>query len=555
MTSFVPGHALSRNQRLKAFLQTSMVSCFAAFPSLKEKCDACKVSIPSDFLAALFEVERDLVRLIYPFIKPMSVVQGSDADVDADGASSPATYTGGLLAELIIQGLDMEATMCCNLIKCIGKSLSGPCRQFISINMLECFRVPKTEAGTNKEGLLGLKYDTDIDCHTCASAVMDASILLDGLIDGCTSLSVYSDIISKDKDFDCRTKCDFTTITPGALQQLTKRPYRPSEFHALDKDKLIGMAYLLSSSIVSSVGVNSNFEEESDGDSNAFEFKCTKVLAAQDTACKEYTSTVASILASIEYGLADVEYVSNKLLPHLVPQQRQTVLVQRMVMCRLYAVGKVLCSLAPLMDNSGNFACAMLKSCRRIYTIYTKLAAILSSHPAALRTPENQVFLQLLGSKLNRRTAALLLTIEEATGGVGKKQLANGKISSQGRIAAQLVFEMERCDNAILKLSEKLKANGHVEEGELLQGLMVVSQIRGFRIKKGEMKAALERSQEESSSLVRKQRVKKEKSKKKISKKSKIEPESNDGNASNGSSSQESHGEEGSDAETEDEDE
>lgn len=78
-----------------------------------------------------------------------------------------------------------------------------------------------------------------------------------------------------------------------------------------------------------------------------------------------------------------------------------------------------------------------------------------------------------------------------------------------------------------------MKANGYTEQSELLQGLMVVSQIRGFRIKKGEMKAALERSQEES--LVKKRRVKKEITKK-ISKRTKID----DGDASDGSSSQES---------------
>ena len=112
---------------------------------------------------------------------------------------------------------------------------------------------------------------------------------------------------------------------------------------------------------------------------------------------------------------------------------------------------------------------------------------------------------------------ALLLTLSEKLK-VGNKALADSKISSHGRIAEQVVFELERCDNALLKLSAKLKTAGfQIESTFVLDQMGSGSKVRGFKIKEKELKEIRDRVVLENTSKKRK-KVKPEKRKRKASK-------------------------------------
>jgi hypothetical protein len=145
---------------------------------------------------------------------------------------------------------------------------------------------------------------------------------------------------------------------------------------------------------------------------------------------------------------------------------------------------------------------------------------------------ENKVFLKLLREKLCDRISALLLTLSEKTK-MGKKSLAEGKISASGRIAEQLVFEIERCDNALLKLSSKLKSSGFEEESTLLLDTMGSGSsdvVRGFKLQENVLKQL--REEGEHSNHTSKKRKKSKTKKGKSAKRQKGPIESDEGNDS-----------------------
>jgi len=304
------------------------------------------------------------------------------------------------------------------------------------------------------------------------------------------------------------------------LERITGRSFQGSEFTSLDGDNLVGTLQLLASSLQASNPIGTNFDGFVDSKATIFQFTCTDVVSAKGTSSelvpKDLSTASTSILAAIDYGIADIEFLTNKILPHTIGNQ--IVLVQRFVGKMLYSVGKVICTTSvcsEALDDNGHFISSLLKSCKRLYTSFTKLLGYLHDYPVAVVNDENAAFLRLMKEKLHTRTMALLLTLSEKLK-VGNKALADSKISSHGRIAEQVVFELERCDNALLKLSAKLKSAGFRTESDfVLEHMGSGTKVRGFKIKENELKEIRDRTELENTSKKRK----KVKSEKKIKRK------------------------------------
>ena len=499
--SHVGGLQMDPKQRITGLLMTSSNTVFKQFTSFRDIWNSR--AIPASLLQDIPETEKALLKSLFPFVMPMIALNGDRSRA-----------RGGLLAELVLQGLDAEAMLFSQLLKCISLQMSPGCREIISLNMLECFRIPdKTEV---HEGLIGLDHHHDDDCQKCASTVVDAAILLDGLIEG----TVQDPNIPRVLEKNWRTECGFTTITPNEVKRIVQR-----ELMSKDGDALLGNVHLLASSFNSSIGTTCNFDDIANDSISHLEFSCTRIVssvsASSETVSKELSVASASLLAAIENGLADAEFLSFKIMPHVT--NVETLLIQHILTKLLFAIGKVICATAPnaeLFDDNGSFASILLKSCKRLYAVYSKVIGYISNYPKAATTPENKTFLQLLSGNLNAKTMALLSTLQEKKID-GTKVLADSKISLQGRIAGQVVFEIERCDNELLKFSTKLKSKGYEDASSFLESKVSANTVRDFRIKRGEIQAARDRA---VNSVKKKRKIKSEtKKKKKRSKRKEID--------------------------------
>ena len=154
---------------------------------------------------------------------------------------------------------------------------------------------------------------------------------------------------------------------------------------------------------------------------------------------------------------------------------------------------------SPEVDK--NFGCCLqvLKSVRRLFSINTKLVVSLMVN---LKAPSLCVA-RYLESVTNNHSdgkphlaeylSTLLLHLSEEKNVVVANQkqgegnmmlVSDSMIEQQGRIASSLVFEREKCDMQLLKISQKLKAAKLVDGAEFyLKRLTNSTNNRDFRIK------------------------------------------------------------------------
>jgi len=512
---------MSSQMKICSLIRSSISTVSNHFPSFKENWNSRKISV--NLLGSVPNEEKDLLVMLFPFVMPMECAD-----------AQPTRANSGLLTEVLSQGLDVEASKICELIKCIGSHLTVHSRQLLSLFTMESFRV--IDSVEVIQGVVGLDLGSDGDCSQCASAAIDTAIFLDGLIDGSTELPQISGIALD----EWRRDCGFCASKPEDLEKITGRRFKDSEFNSLGGDNLVGVLQLVASSLQATNPIGTNFVDFVDSKASLFHFACTDVvsakLASSELVSKDLSIASTSILAALEYGIADVEFLTNKILPHLIGTQ--IVLVQRFVGKLCSSVGKIICTTcfcSNACDDDGHFMSTLLKCCKRLYASYTKLLGYLPEHLRSVANDENSVFLFLMKNKLHMRTMALLLTLSEKCK-VGNKALADSKISSHGRIAEQVVFELERCHNALLKLSAKLKTAGfETESNFVLDNVGSGTKVRGFKIKENEIKEIRERAELGNASKKRK-KVKSEGTTKKASKrkKGKTRKESDDDNESQG---------------------
>ena len=493
----VKGIQMDPKKRIIALLRSLTNAVTKQFPSFKDSWD--KRKIPPAYLKNIPDEEQTLLTLMFPFIMPLTTC--NDDLLQAQG---------GLLSELLFHGLDAEAEQCSQLLKCISHFLGPRSRSIIGLSMLNCFDVPEKPVMIEK-GVIGLDYrdkdddNVDENCQKSASFIIDTAIYLDGLVEG----SVQHIWGLKNR----RDAFGLTNITADGVKTMTGRTFREN-----DSDTLLGVVKILASSFVSSLGTTPNFDDILGDSKSNFEFSCTRIVssvcASSELVSKHLSTASSSLLAAIEKGISDAEYLSTKIVPHVIDDK--ILLLQQGLIKLLTAIGKVICATAPcagLFDDNGTFTSALLKSSKRLYAVYSKSVGCLSDYPLAAISPENQRLLVFMKGEMNKITMALLLTIQEISM-VGTRTIADNKISSMGRIAGQVVFEIERCDNELLKISSQLKAIGCKDVAALK---VSTTSVRDFQIKKDEIQAARNRVTKPA----KKRKIKPESKKKTGSKKKK----------------------------------
>jgi len=449
---------------------------------------------------------------------------------------TPGQIHGGLLSELVAQGLDGEAADCCNMLTCLLCHLTPALKQRLSLYMLKCFEYINSECVV--EGVLGLDYDSASSsngrCQTSAACAIDSVTLLDGLLDGSTS--IFSMEVSEQS---CYRKCLGFSDHCDTVHQNTKSQIGTSEFFELDNDETFGISYRLAISFLATIGIGHNFEDSFKAKHvstiNKLTLSCAQIISSQHSSSsilsKDLTYAANSLSSAIDMGLADAEFVASKFLSS-TPEDC-LLLIQKMLAGRLYAVNKVLCTLAPCganLDGTGSFLAFLLKSSKRLYSAHTRLVLSHLILPKSILCRENKQLLTAMSDKLAPRTMNLLLTMQEMSKVGDGKMLADSKIESQGRVAAQVVFEQEKHDNALFKISAKLKAHHFENEGTWIETKVVESTTRDFKIKKKDLQAARDRERV-SCEPAKKMKVSKKERKVKTSQNGKVE----DGNTNENS--------------------
>lgn len=508
MTSHVNGHEVEKSLRLSSFLRFCFEKLFCRFPDVKQRWNNLldRANQPDDIL----EMERnsDLLQLILPLILPMKSWNSED----------PIQLHGGLLAELCAQGLDGEAADCCKMLTCLLCHLNSKQKRKLSSYMLACFEDISSECTV--EGLLGLDYDSASSsnerCQKSAAGAIDSVTVLDGLLDGSTSM-----LFMETRNQGFYRKCLGFPDHSDTIQEHIKSQIGTTEFFELDKDECFGISYRLAISFLATIGIGHNFEdsfkEKDISTINELTLACTRIISLQHSSnnlvSKELTCAAGSLSNAIDMGLADAEFITSKLLSSTANDC--LLLMQKMLACRLYAITKLICTLAPCgesLDSNGSFIASLLKSSKRLFMAHTKLIVSHLARPTSFLCGESKQLLNAISEKFAPRTMNLLLTMQEMSKVGDGKMIANGTIESQGRVAALVVFELERRDNALFKMSAKLKADAKKSEGEWIETKVVESTTRDFKIKKKNLQAARDRER-----LTRKKKKvpKKEKGKKK----------------------------------------
>jgi hypothetical protein len=284
-----------------------------------------------------------------------------------------------------------------------------------------------------------------------------------------------------------------------------------------------GICQKLSNAILLELGDGVNFDLD---ENETQQIKASKLSIIESPSGSGFSGLASSAVdCVIDSALNDSEFIVSKALPSLSGSALHH--AQLAVSGRLLSVAKSLGTLAVCaveVDDTGSFAAELLKSFKRLYMVFGRLLVNHASRPRALVASWNRKLVNELTGRLTKRAMALLLTVQEKSDAGKGKWLAETKIVSQGKIAAQLVFEKERCDNALLKLALKLKADGHEMEYAGVETQVGTSVSRDFNIKTKEIKRAQEREAPRTKTTSTKRKVEDTKhSTKKKQKKSQVD--------------------------------
>ena len=421
--------------------------------------------IPSD--------EKYLYRSMYPFFAPQR------------------NGRGGIVGELIHHGLDEEAALCCDLIKVCLLDASPTTRKQ-SVLALDQSLVEYEGEHEQYNGILHLDYDVRLSCQKSAVAVLDSLILFDDLLDG-TTIEL---ILPNQLKTEWRSKSLISTITLADFSNLGIEMSTSLLPDTMKNGHIIGSIIPICNSFAVVTPIRHPFDSDL-YENQSITFNCVSAVsstdASTDQVSKEQVLAASSILHAIDDGLVDTEFVATKISPHL--NGGSLMLIQKMMTRRLIAASNVICACAPVaisLDNDGNFVAGLLKACKRIYSVYCKIIMNYTKTMSDIMSIEHSQFSRLLG-KLKEVTIKLLSTIQEKTKvGNSSKALTESKIDSHGRIASYLVFEFEKCESLLLKLSGKLKSSKLLEESKFIQDQINITSLYDFRI--GDIDGARERA-------------------------------------------------------------
>jgi len=336
-------------------------------------------------------------------------------------------------------------------------------------------------------------------------------MLLDGQLDSLTHIPGLKSSPSG------RSVLGFTDSTVSYMNQLLQNDINPSQYENRNGSELLGTTHILAQSFIATTGLNygAGFRENETKLMSKVPFLCTEIVAikpspADSEVAKDLISISSTTLPSIlDKALIDAEFICTKALP--LASGVSLSLIQEMLACRLIAVAKTINALAPgadSFDNQAIFVAFLLKCAKRLHIAVNKLVSSYLNNPSSILLKETRTLLTLWSGELNKRTASLLLVLQERNRTQDGKVMTDSKIDSHGKIASLVVFEKERTDSSILKLSAaKHKLDRSNDETKFLQEKILVSTHRGFKIADSELQAAKERTATSSKSNGKKRKT------------------------------------------------
>lgn len=475
-------HQIIEDQRAKEsdqrskFLDISWKKVLQQFPDSRQIWEHISEDRANEDMISSNEI--CLYKYLYPFLAPQR------------------NGRGGILGELINHGLDDEAALCCDLIKVCLENTSPNTRKRSLLALDQTLAEYENEHGAY-DGILRLGHDIRMSCHKYAVTVIDTLILFDDLLDGSTTDLLLPNALNA----EWRNNSQITTVTKEDFKNLDIEINASLIPDTMKHCQLIGSIIPVCISFAVGNPIQHPFDSDLYENQNAI-FKSVSVVSSIDRSNervpKEQEVASSSILQAIEDGLVDAEFVASKIAPHL--SGSSLIMVQKLLNLRLTAVSNVICSCAPIaisLDNDANFVAGLLKACKRVYSVYCKIIMNYAKDMSDIMSKEHTRFSHLLG-QLKEITIKLLSTIQEKTKvGNSSKALAESKIDSHGRIASYLVFEFEKCESLLLKLSGKLKSSKLIEESKFIQDQINVTSLYDFRI--GDIDGAMERAKRKSS--------------------------------------------------------
>ena len=320
-----------------AFQETSLV-----FPETRVEWDRLMTYEPllkdSDF--GIEGIEMSLLRLLLPFIVPMTLVSqvASTADESSNQGFKPTHC--GLLAELVANGMDEEAKDCCNVLNYIVFDLSAGIRKVVSKFIMQCW--DKNDTSNPGMGCLRLDHDAALSsqgkCKKSATRAIDLFLLLDGLLDGTTPLLSAP---SLPPNHNLRS---FLGLPYTSESEKDTTTGLRTEFFEYDSDKQFGSAYRLALAFLAAEGFGTNFDgmirPKHIEILNDFHLPCVNVAISSDN----LTTAATSLVFAVDAALADMEFVTSSILQFNVDWC--LCIIQRMLSARLYSVVKIISTLA-----------------------------------------------------------------------------------------------------------------------------------------------------------------------------------------------------------------
>ena len=511
MTFDAPNHALSKSSRVNALLTGAIRKTSTAIPCSADGWNHHR-ELNSNELRDTRTIPGDEVNLLKSLLPILSLAQTDESN---DGSCTHIC----LFSELLLNHMYGEAMECCYLISSAAEAFDDPnCRQRMGVHLLRAFEF----VGAIQAGVLGLDHsDESNEVNICVSAAVSVAMKLNCGLDGNTSVPLsVSDGISVVSLRAARSKMGLPT---SHVEDWPKKHQQKLQKELLSSG-MIGIPTQIAWALSATLDIGKNFVATFDKNSpSKKQLKLAVIKAASLTSSANFVKEKASIAyvlsLAIDGALDNADYVTLKMVPQL--SQDALDLTQRFVSSLLFSVCKMISASAPSSEFlivDGSFSSTLLKSSKRLYGICAKLIISFMANPDSLSSKEMRNFLDYLTATFLPRVSALLFTLQEQETAAGGKFLAESKIASHGKTSAMLVFEKEKLDSALLKVSAKLKQSGLDDESEWLENHVVSNLNRDFVIKRVEDAKAREAPKtkkvkrvvkaEKSSSKARKKRAK-----------------------------------------------
>ena len=500
MALHIPGHPLTATRRVTILIKQAILTTSDLFPKTKSAWEEhLKGEAGLDELNTYSEEDSDLQRVLLAMCRP--IVHSKVVTTDS---ISNKVMLGGLMTELIGNGMDGEAAECADFITYAASTAQNPnLRQRFAVYLLRCWG-DEIEVGAPWKGPLGLDHDaTKSNFGVCASSAVKCAqqaIGLGGLLDADTPIPLNE---STGNEIEV-TKERAVVDLPLCCVRDWPENHQLKMKHSTNCDvghNMPSVVHKATMAMLVRLGIGHNFEDNFNADRvspliGSSSLSCFDIIISSPvpnglTVSRHVGTAAGAVASAIDECLADAEFAVTKTLPYLIGEALDR--AQTFVSGRLQAAAKVVgtaSACAVSVDDDGTFASELLKVCRRLYALLGRLVQSHMAKPKRLVSSVNQRLLKELAERTTPRIMNLLLSVQEKSEAGEGKYIADRRLESQGRVAAHVVFEKEKSDNALMKACKRMESLGLEKESSWLEGKVVVSTSRDFRIRQQLIKEA-----------------------------------------------------------------